>query len=983
VDAPPPAPALALRLFGVPAITADGRETPLRSERPHLLLLHLASRRDWVHRDTLANLFWPDHPPADARRNLRKVLLVAARTAHGIVFEREGDRVRWRPSTDVVRFEQACDTGRFDEAIELHRGPFLDGVDDALQGWDREWLLSERARLTSRWRAACERRLLELVGDPAAAAALAGRVAAYDPTDEAAVVALARARLALGDADAARQALADLRRRLAEDGASPSVEVSALELELQIRLTDPSVGSVAVTPDVERIVGRRTEVDAVCSSLSGAHGDRIVTLHGPGGVGKSTLSRRVAEVHATRTGQRVAWVPMADLTDIEQLPARIATRLGTPLRSGEEPWTSIASELSRARTLLVLDNAEHLPIGPALDRLYRESQGLALLVTSRLRTGAKHELLVPVEGLPLPDEDERDPDVLRAFDSVRLFEQRARMATPRFDLGRDAEATVRIVHRLGGLPLALELAAAWTRVLGVGDIAEELTESTELLDDGSRGARSSFETSWRLLDDSGRIALVRLACLPGPFDRKMAKEIAGVSLPTLANLVDSSLVHNDDDGRLSIHPLLQTLAAERLDDREKLEASHARWIAAWLAGSSDGSGPGPAGIDAIDGSLAHVRAAWNYAVCTPGTEWTAALAAMAQPLAAYHLERGLPAEGLAAFAHAHRRLAPDESAESRVAQVAVLRHLARMLYLAGRIDEAERTVAELLPLAINDPPASVAGLNLLGICHKQRGRWDEARTCFKEAVQLAETHRIRSAASVANLASVDLFGGDYAAAGRGYARALELHREVGNQAGVAATLCDCAHVAVALDDMTGALRHLSEAVVICKENAFRGQQLTAMANLGMVHEMIGNAMEASLWLRRALDEAVARDVPTTRIGVLLTLAELDAAAGAFEPARDKAWQAVALARHIGWPSVLVGCVAVLGEITARDGRAATGRAVVRWCLRRPEVDRLSRDLLQRRLSRLDSLPESDQERESVHGEFKAEASVEDVLARLV
>ncbi|CAN5280992.1 hypothetical protein BH09PSE6_BH09PSE6_11760 [soil metagenome] len=323
-------------LFGNPwLLTEEGVRVMFTHERPHQLLALLACRREWIQRDELAEWFWPAQAPAAARSNLRKVLLLATRVP-GVQLEREGDRLRWAPDSDLLRFEEACDDGRFEAAIALHAAPLLDGMERTLEQSPRDWLEAERQRLKARWRKACEYQLTNRATRPAEAALLAERVLAGDPLDEAAVLALARARLASSQAGQANAALSVYVRQLRDTvGAEPSAAVRALLLQTQMASADAPES--AAPAQGHGFIGRKVELAAIRAAMKQPQ-LRCLTVVGPGGIGKSSVGRTAASMLAGELGRPTAWAPLLDLTEVSQVPARLAAALGVTFKDAGEPW---------------------------------------------------------------------------------------------------------------------------------------------------------------------------------------------------------------------------------------------------------------------------------------------------------------------------------------------------------------------------------------------------------------------------------------------------------------------------------------------------------------------------------------------------------------------------------------------------------------------------------------------------------------------
>jgi tetratricopeptide (TPR) repeat protein len=364
-------------------------------------------------------------------------------------------------------------------------------------------------------------------------------------------------------------------------------------------------------------------------------------------------------------------------------------------------------------------------------------------------------------------------------------------------------------------------------------------------------------------------------------------------------------------------------------------------------------------LNEIDQELPHARAAWAHAV--PAHD-AATIAAMAPAMARYFHDRGLLVEGIDAFAAAARVFegAVTGGACERRALCLSLRPLSRLQYLVGQVQPAEDNARRLLALAEDDGDALLVmpALNTIGICLRYRSQFAEARPFFERARRLAEDEGVDENAAIynANLAGTDIDLGDYAAANEGYGRALQLHRRAGHVAGVAATLCDLASVEEALGDPAAALRYLEEAIVLCRQHKLDTHLATVMMNLGNIHDKLGNPAEAAMWLERAWQASSEREMPMVQVGTRLGQAHLDCSAGAFEAARAKTWEVVAIAERIEWHIAKLACVMSFGEIVACEGRGAEGCDMIRWVLAQDGFWRAGRDTAEQWLARLSSLP---------------------------
>jgi predicted ATPase len=247
----------------------------------------------------------------------------------------------------------------------------------------------------------------------------------------------------------------------------------------------------------------------------------------------------------------------------------IAARLSLTLSDLADHRAQLAAHLKDKEMLLVLDNMEHLLADAALlSDLLAAAPGLKLLVTSRQRLELPEEWVFDLHGFPLPD----GASPLADNGGVALFVQAAQRVNHQFVLTEEDETAVtRICQLVGGMPLGLQLAATWVRVLSCAEIAQEierdldfLSTSQRHLPERQRSLRAVFDYSWQLLSDAEQAVCSRLALFRGGFSREAAQAVAGAVLPVLSSLVDRALVNRLGDGRYDMHELVRQYAAEHL-----------------------------------------------------------------------------------------------------------------------------------------------------------------------------------------------------------------------------------------------------------------------------------------------------------------------------------------------------------------------------------------------------------------------------------
>jgi predicted ATPase len=433
---------------------------------------------------------------------------------------------------------------------------------------------------------------------------------------------------------------AELRRLVGNDLAvllserfemSRAHEVAAGEVPLAGTLPVPA------TP----LLGREREAAAV-EDLVVREGVRLVTLTGPGGVGKTRLAVEAARRLGPGFADGVRFVELASVSSADLVAAAVATGLGLTTTAGKL-FTDLQSYLRARRLLLVLDNFEQVVgAAPLLAELLGAAPGVVVLVTSRvvLQLSGEHEF--PVPPLPVPPAGSSpDPEELQRYASVDLFTERAHAADPGFELtGGNAEAVAEICRRLDGLPLAIELAAARVRLLPPQALLPRLGQQLSLLTSGARDLperqrtlRSTLDWSYGLLSASEQVLFARLGVFAGPFSLPAAEAVGagspdpgpatepGPVLETLGSLVDSSLVQADTRGGEPRFALLETIreyALERLGDGDWVQA-HDRHAAYFLAlaepAAAEFAGPGQlAWLDRLESEHDDLLAAMSWLV---------------------------------------------------------------------------------------------------------------------------------------------------------------------------------------------------------------------------------------------------------------------------------------------------------------------------------------------------------------------------------
>ena len=927
-----------IQLFGGLSLTrGDETIARFRSQKFGLLLAYLSLFPKRSHsREELADLLWPDADSETGRVNLRTALASLRRqleppgTPAGSVLQTENrSHVRLNPQTvssDVSEFEAALvlaartakenageTIARLTRAVQFYNGPLLPGSYD-------DWALSERDRLAeAHLRALRQLVLLTRDGDSDQALDFARRAVSADPLREESHGAVIQLLMESGQVSLAQRQFDELTRlmRNAFDTA-PAPEIAALLKTAPVKrpvpkalaspapesvtapnsAPSPAVTSAAAkveivaTPPAEavpqnlpllptRFFGRDEEIDALCRMLR--DDARLVTITGPGGSGKTRVSVEVAQRLGRDFPSGIWFVPLADVREPERIGEAVAGALKIKRSvSDDTPLLSricdalLSASASDTPALLVFDNFEQVADEGAsvVVELLARVPHLTCLITSRQRLRIEAEQEFPLLPLPVP-EHPGTPERLLEFSSVQLFVARARAARPDFQLtARNAASVAALCAKLEGIPLAIELAAAWAEALTPAQMLARMEKRLDLLISRRRDVsarhrtlRAAIEGSVFLLPPDAQTVFAALSVFRGGWTMDAAESVCDdpLAFAHLATLCDHSLVLRDSGDNSAIRfRMLETLrefAREQLESADEtaarsVETRHAEYFTR-LTREAVAQLTEPNQADALrllESDHDNLRAVLDFRL--RDGKLGAALALAAQ-LANFWATRGHFAEGRQRLSTLLEQAENDPSVPDTV-RAAALRGLGKLAISQADYAVARPSHERALALSRqeNDRVGIASSLSELGKCALQQSSYDEANQFFEEA--LAEYRAIGDTKGVAlllnnlgatalakglpniardyleeslplsrrvghhrvvgitlfNLASIALSEGDFVRARTYYEESLAVRRDLGDVAGAGRVLEGLGHLAMEEGDSDAALHRLEESLVL-------------------------------------------------------------------------------------------------------------------------------------------------------------------------
>lgn len=853
-----------------------------KQPKPLLLLSYLSIEGPKPKRH-LAELFWPE---GNKMKSL-SMTLTRIRQSAGNVVEVSDKQTQSMLSSDVKDLLESLDKSDWEKASAQYAGAFLEGI--TLEDWGselEEWVYTTREYLAERVQYA----LLNLSEDAARkqdfnkAAELAERAYKLPGLSGSDVANLKRLYPLLC---AGKSVLAPIVRKEAE-GYGLILELTT---ESARALYKPEALSKSQTLPLRgtSFVGRDAELKESTSLL--AKSDiRLLSLIGPGGAGKTRIALQLAhnQQQSKIYKHGVYFVPLETLTDAGLIPVHLITHFGLTQQAKQDPLEQVIDFISDNHILLILDNFEQLNKDAVyLTDLLNKCPNLKLLVTSRERLRLEEEHSLEIGGLKYAVDN-------ALGDATQLFKERAQQVKPRFDLHTNLTDVLRICELVDGLPLAIELAAAWIRLLTCQEIAQELQSNLDLLSstnintpDRQRSLKAVFEHSWQLLSLKEQEVLRKLSVFRGGFKREAASEVTGATIANLASLVDKSLLRVLPNGRYDRHPLLYQFTQEKLElDTEEANytrAKHADYFVNQLVATE----PELTGdqqrqwLTNLDQDYDNLRAVLDWALKsanrnTKGLE-------LASALHHFWYLRGYFSEG--------RNWLDAFLAREMYRGLPYLKALyasARLTREQGDYNVAKSSFKTCIQLGQELGAKDIVSKSwegLGGIAH-ERGDYATAHTFHEQSLALERILKNDSgiSSSLNNLGAVAYYQRDFPKAHTFFEEGLMIRRKLGDGAGISASLNNLGLVALGQEDAASARAYFEEGLAIQKILGDKRSLALTYSNMAILEEGIGNYSNAKLLATESLKIVVEIGYKRGATLLLGSLADLAAASKEFEKA---------------------------------------------------------------------------------------------------
>jgi predicted ATPase/DNA-binding SARP family transcriptional activator len=922
-------------------VTLGGeRVTAFGYDKVRALLAFLAVESGHPHRrESLCALLWPDQPPKAARHSLNQALLKLRQALKDqkvdfprLISDRETVQFNLHDDDylDITKFDAHLDacrihphtspeqceycSQRMEAAVDLYKGDFLRGLILGDSSAFEDWVIIQRERRHKRVLNALHILTTHYLqrGLCAQAQKYAQLQVEMEPFREEGHRALMHALACSGQRSAALAQYEACKKHLAEElSVAPTQETQDLYTRIQ-QSGDTRPNNLP--KQLTSLVGRERELISISEKLANPN-CRMLTLCGPGGIGKTALALRAARANQGMFWDGVYFVPLDSLTQPEQILTAVIGVLPFDQSGPTPPQKQLNNYLREKTILLVLDNMEHLvEAAPLVIELLENALHLKVLITSREIINIRPEWVFPLEGLPYPNMDKSAAsEVLLTYDAVALFIQRAQQIAGDFS---PSEAQLRAIGQICqimlGTPIGIELAAAWARSFSPEDIEQEIRNNLDFLTTSKRDVsprhrslRATFEHSWQLLSQDDQDILEKLAIFRGTFSIDAAQKIANASRIALLSLAEKSLLHSNEMNRFQMHHLIQQFVAEKLASQPQLDyetrARHSEYFTTFLEqkGQTYHHEKKRQILEEIYQEFDNVRMSWAWAI---GAKQWEAINRAKEGLWDFLDAYGWYLEGVEVFEQTITRLQGSRNISEEEKKLLLGKLYARQglffIHL-GKLDDADNVLKHSLNLLPNSDERALP-LSYLGAIAQLRGEFEKACEFGEESLRISrETGRRAGEAFCLNLlGNIASAQGDWDRAKEIHAQNLSIRQELGDHQGAAIARNNLGNIAHAQGDLLQAKNLYRQGYSSFQVLNHRLGLAVTIGNVGYMAWKLGNYKEAKQCYEESL--TIKRDLGNQH-GIATTLTNLGEAAtslGDFNEARRNLLEALSLSKSI-------------------------------------------------------------------------------------
>jgi predicted ATPase/Tfp pilus assembly protein PilF len=735
-------------------------------------------------------------------------------------------------------------------------------------------------------------------------------------------------------------------------------------------------------PQLTPFVGRENELIEIADRLGSDPACRMLTLVGPGGVGKTRLALQAAAQMLEQFRHGVFLVPLSSIEVADHLIPAIADALLLSFQGRATPKDQLLNYLREKQLLLILDNFEQfVKHADLLLEILNHASAVKLLITSRERLNVSPEWVQPVLGLTYPDpmrelsDASSGPaalDPAESFSAVKLLLERATRVNPHLLLTeKDKASAIRVCQLLQGVPLGIELASSWTRILTLEEIAQEIEHSLDFLVEPARDAsrrhsslRAIFEQSWQYLSEEEKRAYQGLSIFHGGFTRKAAEQIVGISLVLLSELTDKSLIYRNPSGRYNLHQVSRQYAEEKLaesaESAETLRDQHSAYYSVYLNEREKELrlGGQSKALSEIASEVDNIRAAWHWAINRRRIQ---DLDRSLESLSLFYYAIGWIQEGEKAFREAALFLKSLQTGTGQVDPEVTLLYIralireARFAYRLGIHRDSSELLAESLMtlqgIARNGNPDAqremAAAQFYLSVILRGEGEYQAAENICRKSLDYFEKQQDAAwiAATEKQLGIIAGSQGKYELARQWLRAARKQYQEIDDLYGLADTLNDLGNVAIGQGDFTEARRLNQKCLVLRQKTNHLWGIGTSLNNLGYLALAQQNFDEARRLLERSL--TIQREIGDL-YQIANGLSNLGQAAygqNDYEVARNYYLEALGYARKTGAQPLLLEIITGVVALEIVQGSLDTERAaaLLAFVQEHPASDQMTQD----------------------------------------